>query len=1437
MLTTKSVPLVRYFSLVSSLKKDSDEYEPLSSWGGNKRVGWSDLDSEFRSVILAEAGAGKSYEMEARAKYLQSQSQPAFFIRIEDIEAGFESAFEVGCAESFEKWIGSQGEAWFFLDSIDEARLDNPRKFERAILQFSKRIKNAQHRAHVFISSRPYAWRASSDRKIVEQYLPFAKPTKNNGEDTDANEESALKVYFLQPLSEADIKVYAESRDAENVEKFISDLQRTNLMSLAGRPFDLEGMLKKWLKDKKIDGRLELLRYNIDLQLNEIDPTRSERQPLNREKAKSGARLLAAAVLLTGEPGIRVPDADMAQKGIDAETILGDWEPREVRALLERGLFNDALYGLVRFRHRSVRELLAAEWFKGLLEDGASRKAVELLFIRKQYGVEILTPRLRTVLPWLLLFDNEIRNRAIRIAPEVTVEGGDAAHLPCFERKELLNNIVHRIANQKDDRSARDNSAIARIAQADLESDVLHLISIYNNNEDALFFLGRLAWQGEMNGCIPALSEVATNPDRGLYSRIVACRAVMECGNSKQKEDLWSGLLASKERLSHRLVAEMVDGTNPDSISISIVFATLDKLEKWKRYEATGLDQALHNFIDRFLVDSETKETDPIGIFINEINDFVGRKPYIERGDCPLSEEFGWLLGAAVHAVERVVESRSNVAFEAATLSILYKAPLARYWRGESFREYKDHLAELVPAWHELNDELFWRAIEIERDKLLERKNERLIDDWRIQWPAPFWGFHQERFNDVVLFIHNKPFVDDRLVALSIGFRLYEASGYEEKDLADLKLAVEGNEELEKKLELFLNPVPSSGLVEVLEEESRWKKQRDEEELQRNKDRSKWIKRLRKTPHVITSPPGVKDGELTYDQLWLMDEVEKIAGAEGKRAKAAEWRLLSRDFGEDVALAYREAAVAHWRKVMPALRSEGGDTLSIPYSLIFAMVGLEIENNENNSFPSSLSKSDIQHALRFLVWELNGFPSWVEKIYSIHPQLVVEAVIAELDWELLHVYPDKQQHYILHDLLHYAPWLHDSLAEYIIGWMEMNEVSNIEVARQCMQIVLNGNPDKSRVALLAKSKIAKCLSDISLFPFWYAIWVGADADEAVPNLKKWLASKDYQSASKAAQNFIVMLVGRRWGKSIEGGFRSYYTTYHLKNIYLLMHRYISKNDDIDRVGKGVYSPELRDDAQDARDSLFNLLSEIPGKETYLALLDLAKSHPDIDSRNWMAMRAYRRAELDGDLELWTERQVREFAQYQVRTPVSHRELFELTLSRLRDMGDWLEQGNDSPYKVWQKAEDEAQIRNLVAGWMNGFSSSRYTCAQENELANRQRPDIWTQNPYVSAPVPIELKLLDQGWSGPKLCERLRNQLAGDYLREVGAGSGVMLLVWQGQCKKSKWKIGDRLVNLQQLEAALNQYWVSIANNYPGVFAIEVLVIDLTAREMVSNSSL
>ena len=158
------------------------------------------------------------------------------------------------------------------------------------------------------------------------------------------------------------------------------------------------------------------------------------------------------------------------------------------------------------------------------------------------------------LLPWLILEDNEFRSRILAHHPEIAMEGGDPAQLPLPIREKILSDVVERLVRHEDCGAASDNSALARIARPDLTGHTLGLVDRYPDNDEALFFLGRLVWQGAMSGSVSRLSGVAADPARGAYARIAATRAVTTCGTEEQRRAL-------------------PEGGNTSSIPYSLVFA------------------------------------------------------------------------------------------------------------------------------------------------------------------------------------------------------------------------------------------------------------------------------------------------------------------------------------------------------------------------------------------------------------------------------------------------------------------------------------------------------------------------------------------------------------------------------------------------------------------------------------------------------------------------------------------------------------------------------------------------------------------------------------------------------------------------------------------------------------------------------------------------
>lgn len=1224
------VPLIRRFTSISSHFQEGDvALEDIwTILGRGERVEWGALRDDYRCVILADAGAGKTFELKAEAERVAKRGCNAFFIRIEDIDEAFGSAFEVGEPAAFDAWLAGTEEAWFFLDSVDEVRLEAPRAFETAIRAFATRIHDARQRAHVYISSRPYAWRSKVDRALIDELLPFAPPineaTGDNAEaivaESAKDEPSGVTLYRLSPLDTDDIRIFAGHRGVGNTDALIDALERADLLTLAQLPFDLEDILAVWQETGSLDSRLAVLERGLARRLS---PPRDATVALPLAQALEGARRLAIATTLTGEANIRMPGGTGG--GLDAAAVLDDWPAPEVRALLERGVFSDAIYTMVRFRHRENRELLAAQWLADGLHDSSRREAIEALLFREVYGEAVVVPRTRPLLPWLILFDERVRDCALELQPEIITEGGDPARLPLNVRKRTLRNLVERIAAGES--RGGDNSAVARIAQVDLTDETLALLDTYGANDDVIFFLGRLVWQGQMVVAAERLASIARDRSRGIYARIVSARAVATVGGADALHALWADLNASGETLPRRLLGELVEGATPSLRSAELLLASLDTLEPHKQFEVTGLTQALHDFIERLPLTSDTAPERPLARLVEGFAKFLARKPHVERRECKVSEAYRWLMAPAMHAVERLIVSRSRACFEPDALAVLSQVPALRHWGGGDEREHKTKLNELVPRWTELNDTLFWHTVAAARAARTD-PDKPVDDDWTVSWIGHFWDFDAASFERTLGWIGSREHADDRSLALSRTFRTYAQNKRPRAWRLRLWRSVRGDAVLEAKLRGLMHRKSSAEHKRWRATERKWAQRRRRRDENESTARANFVARLKANPDRVRAPAGIKTGEMTWDQVHLLRSIEGD-GLRISRGAGSQWRVLIPEFGEDVAKAFRDAAQRHWRAYNSTLRSEGGGGNSIPYQLIFAMAGLEIEAGDDGKGLVLLEGAEAAHALRYAFSELNGFPNWLEPLYHAHRAAGFDLIWGETRWELAHSGPEPM-HYVLHDMVYHAPWLHADMAPPIYDWLIEHGAANGDCLRYGRTIMAGGGMKGDALAALARRRVEDPETPADQLASWLALWVDTAPGDAIPVLDARLCALGAPDDAQFAEQFIVELMGgRRQSGSINGAWK---TPAHLKSLYVLMHRSIRVCEDLNRADGGCYSPTARDDAQDARNTLFNLLAATPGEATYRQILELAGDHPEPSYRGYMRRRAYERAVEDSDHE-------------------------------------------------------------------------------------------------------------------------------------------------------------------------------------------------------------
>lgn len=1421
------------------LSKDSNPHDDIDislGFGVGEKLRWTDLIQEYRLIILSEAGSGKTCEIRNIAHMQYKQGRAAFFLRLENVAKDFEDAFEVGSHKAFKDWLVSGEEGWLFLDSVDEARLRNPRDFELAIRKLGRRIRAAINRTHIFITSRTTAWRPKTDLAHCIAHLP-CEATAKSGSDIEVEEDDPsgslqieietqdkakplFKVVTLDNLTSDQVEVFANARGIKDTKAFLDAVERADAWSFTSRPQDLEELTEFWIEKGGIGSRLELMRNSIERRLAERDQDRADARPLSPERARHGARLLAAATTMAQDSTIRIPDGADNPIGIPVQSILPDWDDTEQSTLLSRPIFDEAIYGAVRFHHRTVREYLTAEWFNELLKRETSRRTIEKLFFRKQYGLNIVVPKLRPILPWMAIMDEKIRERILKVAPEIIFEGGDPRQLPLEIRRHTLKDVCEQMADDVTGRSIKNYAEVQRFSTLDMTDDVRVLIRKYMANEDLSEFLLRMVWLGQLVGALPEAMEVALTPKAEHYTRIAAFRAVKAIGSVKDQEIVRQSFLAEASELNRKCIAELIEAIQPTKTSLTWLLACLEKSEPKERYAVDGLTDRINEFVS-------SSDIELLPLLIKGLNRLLNLPPVIERRNCEVSAKFQWLMAPASIAVEILILARHPAALGSDALSIMHKISAVRDYGHDDLIEVKADFSKIVPEWKELNRALFWSEIKKSREALDRKRNERLINYWHASIFGSVWRFDEGDFDYVTGEISTQAFLDDKLVALSLAFHLYKVANRPRRWREQLKKKVKGNDELSEALKNYFRPSPQSQEVRRWkQEEARWKRRQEARRKKQEKYHADWKISLNMNLHKNRTKLSEEPGTITNPIYYLFQQARKRKNT-SMRWTEYNWKSLIPDYGAEVARFYRDGVVSFWRHHEPQLRSQGASHDSTTYYVIIGLAGLEIESTETKNWATLLSTAEVKLACKYASFELNGFPNWLPGLFRSHSEILCDFCMQEVQYELSVEKPDKNTHYILDDLRWSGQWAWDQLAPEIYEILK-KEPKNLSNLDKLLIILQRSTLPNDQIEKLASRK-CRTLKRIEHAARWFAVWTGVAPERAISALKNKFGNiADSKDQTLFAMTFVTHLLGDRRGDgaSVRHEFKA---PKFLKSLYLLMHEHIRRGEDVNRVGAGAYSPGLRDYAQDARNSLFELLNQISGKESYLALSDIAKAHPEESFRPWMRHYAKKKAEQDGDIEPWSPSQVREFHVSIESTPSNHRELAELAILRFLDLKDDLEHGDSSIANILKTVTKETEMRKYIGRELREKAFGRYSIPQEEELADAKRPDLRVHGVEFDGPVPVELKLADNSWSGPKLFERLENQLCGDYLRDKRSNFGIFVLVYRGD--KNGWEVPGKNVHVDfaELVSALQAFWLQISPKYPKVYDISVIGIDLTKR--------
>lgn len=1219
------IELNRFFVPIPTSENDDRDISEFYSRGSHSGKTWPQLLKKPRVIILAEAGAGKTIEIKRIALQLAQNNQRSFFIRLEDIKENFEDAFEHGDISTFNSWHNSDDNGFFFLDSVDEAKLSNERDFQKALRLFAKELGSGQGRAKIFITSRGSAWRPNSDLQFVENILKL--PSRGH-------DEKSFEVFSLADLSPTQIMSLSRSQGINDVDDFMAEIKSTDSDVFTKRPLDLFDLIDFWKTEHRIGSRTELLENSISKKLTAIEHGRDKCQ-IPAQELTDGAQTLAAALTFCKKSGISITDNYSARNGLPVASVLPSWTEDKITTLLGRALFEPEIYGTVRFNHKMIREYLTAKWLWAKAEKGGlSQQNLREIFFSRIYDAEVAITLLKPVLAWYVLFDSEFVSTVEQLAPEVFIEGGDPSALEPDTRIRLLERFCDLYGIRGGCYISFDASAILRFSSTNMSVQINKLLHQYYTNKDLRLLLLQIAFNAQTKECNAIAVKFTKDVEVDTYTRTLAVRLLKSTLSSDELKEHALSLLEICSDKSEDILSTVLEEYG-EFLPVAAVVKKIIPLASPPRYRHGAIELAVERYVNNLPNDSLPE-------LLENLFPYVTSPPFLKEY-CAVSTRYEWLFNGVVIALQRMVKAQSISIFNDDIMELLSRAQSYQHVGG--YNHKSESLQTPICQWRKLNAQLFWHDVAKARVKRSNQNSvttkSQNVNRWsQARVHGTFWRFEHSDFNDAVKWIYSRQLPDDKLVAFSLAWQLCKENDTTNQDLDILKAAVShvpGGSEL---LENFLNPVLESWEIEEQERSKNIEKKRLDKELEDKANRKTHIRWAKDNPQSITNIEFAKEGKINGTQCNLLRHISHKQQS-NEYYSLYRWQDLIPDYGDDVALNYRDASMAYWKQYnIPLLASEGVDTHIILYSLIFAISGVAVEVRYNEQWPLYLSKSEVEIATKLALREINDFPVWFKTLYEEFPKQVSDIIFQEVRWSIENS-TDKDYPHILDRLSRSSHFLYKDIAGPLYEYLLNHQLIGYHVLNLSLKIITATDISDHRLIALAQKSMDKSAS-ASHQAIWWAVLISCEPQESISAFEGEISRLTNEKATELVINLTTELFNSYSLKRLTNR-QPRLTVSSIYRLYNLIYDYVKEEEDIRHDNYEPYSATSRDNAQNARNHLFNQLKDSPGEETYNALKSLAKKWDNVPWRkSWVEHLALQRATGDAEPAAMTEIQFVDF---------------------------------------------------------------------------------------------------------------------------------------------------------------------------------------------------
>jgi len=1426
--------------------KELEDPSLLAIWGYSEAISgttWSELLKSERIVLLAEAGSGKTREMQHQVARLRKEGRVAFFIPIEALEKedvrGY-LAMEAGEIERLDAWAALEGEpAWFFLDSVDELKLVNG-KLEFALGKLSRELGTKRNRTRIIVSCRPTDWRPVQDMEIFKTKFPESEPEREYA-DSDAEfiapfrekpqktnqraDQPAKKsrCVVLLPLGESQIERFATENGVADAKALVAEIRRREAWTFARRPLDLGGLIATW----NALGNLGSLRrqHEIDIENSLRDrPDRADHNVLTHEKAHDGAARLALALLLAKRRTIRAPEQAIGDPieaaSLDAASILTDWTDAQVAALLRRPLFDPATYGRVRFHHRSIQEFLAAEQLQKLRACGMTKRQLRSLLLAETYGERVVIPSMRPIAAWLSYANSDVAREVLSREPEVLVLHGDPETLTQDVRIALVRSYV---AAYRDGgwRGLRNPiTEVRRLANPDLSQEIRRAWREPRQNEEITEFLLKLIWLGAVQDCADIAFEALMDAALGPYSRATAAHALAECGRTDLLRSVADDLFAHPQRWPDRIVYSVADAIFPKVISIDELEKLLLKTREPSR-TVGGFSWTLFTIAEGLEPGSDAAVT-----LRSLLAKLVLEHRNRESEWYQAHSRFTYLTGALGKLCARQLVRKTALNTELVKAGVI-----ASFFHGDTVvgRDDIDCVRREIAATPALRAQAFWLELELVlsikhhegRHLLFEVLHDGLLgglltDDWN-------WLFAELRRP------RNSVFRDTAFYAL---VDLWYARGKLKSDRNKLARAVKNNPELNQVVAaLTKKPAPNPQMEQLEKDQEAHREKREAERQRVEKSWADWKAKADADPSACFSV------ERADESMWTL--LNWLRQSDDARSHLAfeNWRRIRAILGDVIADGFERTLRAYWRKTEPRIwsRKKPSERNTIWNSQSAALTGLLIEANVGPDWAKSLSASEARRAAEWGLTDLNGAPEWLDALAEANPDAVRDALITELEAELKHLRELPHPHTL--NLLSYGS---DKLRQLVTPYLKSRILTWPTLPRDGQQAENYATNLDTMLSILAKagacdSEIAQqCEGRLLAKPghpsarVWLQGLCACDLRRGFATMKGALSRMSAKNRSKYTPEWFVAIFGDRdysrvpLSTSADADLLLDMTQWAYRYATQLTSENDDNSDDDDDASVTTREGEV------ARSRILNTLIGLPGADAYRALGALSVEPLFSHMTSRLEALARERAADDSEPAPLAPSDYRELERRYEAPPRTRDALFEVMLDRLDDIEHDIRDHDFGDRNVLATITDEKKMQPLLAKKFENDARGHYQVAREEEVADRKKTDIRLLAFHESLKAVCEVKIGDN-WNIGELEDALRNQLVGQYMRHEDCTAGCLLVTYAG---RNQFFMSRKPVAFEEVVAHLRGLAADIEAAEKGRIRLAVRSLDLRATQAV-----